>query len=115
MGSPLSRNRPFAHVGSEFPTEEACAVSFLLFGQIGVGKTFLGQHIAAEFGLPFHDADSDLPPSILDAIARRTPFTDAMRDEFTLILRGRIALLAAVHPRFCIAQALFYNRQRHVL
>lgn len=90
-------------------------MSYFLFGQIGVGKTFLGQHIAAHLGIPFHDADGDLPVAILDAIARRQPFSDTMRDEFAAILCDRVGALAAEHPRFCIAQALFYNRQRHRL
>lgn len=88
---------------------------WFLFGQIGAGKSSLGAAAAQAFGLPFHEGDHDLPPSVLAAIRERRRFTDELRDEFAAILADRIEELAGRHERFLIAQGLFYNRQRHAL
>src|SRR5580692_3987477 len=87
-------------------------MKFFLFGQIGSGKSFVGQLIQRDFGIPYHDADRDLPHSIVAAIKNRQPITEAMRDEFTGLMIARIHSLAAQHRHFCVAQALFKNRHR---
>ena len=87
-------------------------MKLLLFGQIGSGKSHIGELLARDFGLHYHDADDDLPPEIAEAIRRHEPFTDAMRDAFADRIIARIALLSEVHPRFVVAQALFKDHQR---
>jgi gluconate kinase len=86
-----------------------------LFGQIGVGKSTLGATAAQQWRIHFHEGDQDLTPALLEAIRKRQAFTDAMRDDYAGVLAERITQLARTHPRFIIAQGLFYNRQRHVL
>ena len=87
--------------------------NLFLFGQIGVGKSYLGQRLAEDFGLTFYEGDHDITPAMRTAIAASTPFTPAMRLEFADLLADRIATLAAATPNFCIAQALFKNNERH--
>lgn len=87
-------------------------MKLLLFGEIGSGKSFIGDLLAREFGLHYHDADTDLPPEIAGAIRRHEPLTDAMRDAFVDRIEARIAVLSSAHSRFVIAQALFRNRHR---
>jgi gluconokinase len=88
---------------------------WFFFGQIGAGKSSLGAAAARSWGIPFHEGDQDLPPSVIAAIKERRPFTDALRDEFAAVLADRIAELSHRHERFILAQGLFYNRQRRAL
>ena len=88
-------------------------LKLLLFGQIGAGKSYLGQRLARDFGLTFYEGDHDITPAMRTAIATRAPFTPAMRLEFADLIAHRIATLAAGPPSFCIAQALFKNIERH--
>lgn len=87
--------------------------NLFLFGQIGAGKSHCGRLIARDFGLTFYEGDREITPAMRSAIAARNPFTPAMRVEFADRLAHRIATLAAAAPRFCIAQALFKNSERH--
>jgi gluconate kinase len=84
----------------------------LLFGQIGSGKSHLGELLARECGFHHHDADQDLPPAIVAAIRRHEPFTEAMRDDFVSRIHDRVAWLTREHPRFVVSQALFKERHR---
>jgi gluconokinase len=88
---------------------------WFFFGQIGAGKSSLGAAAARAWGIPFHEGDEDLPPSVIAAIKERRPFTDALRDEFAAVLADRISHLGQRHPQFILAQGLFYNRQRRAL
>lgn len=87
-------------------------MELLLFGPIGSGKSYIGELLAQEFGLHYHDADHDLPADALEAIVRHEPFTEAMREQFLERVIARIRVLANAHPHFVVAQALFRNRQR---
>ncbi len=87
-------------------------MKLLLFGQIGSGKSFVGETLQREFSLFYHDADSDLPASMIEAVRNHQPISEAMRDEFTGVIIARIRDLALHHESFCVAQALFKNRHR---
>jgi len=87
-------------------------VKLLLFGQIGSGKSFVGERLQRDFGIHYHDADDDLPVDMIAAVRAHQPITEAMRDEFTEIIIARIGELALRHTHFCLAQALFKNRHR---
>lgn len=87
-------------------------MQLLLFGPIGSGKSYIGELLAQDFGLHYHDADRDLPAEALEAIGRHEPFTEAMREQFLERIIARIRGLAIAHPRFVVAQALFRNHQR---
>ncbi len=90
-------------------------MKLLLFGQIGSGKSHIGELLARDFGLHYHDADTDLPTDIAAAIRRHEPFTEAMRDAFVDRIATRISALSATHLNFVVAQALFKDRHRALL
>jgi carbohydrate kinase (thermoresistant glucokinase family) len=90
-------------------------MKLLLFGQIGSGKSHVGALLAQEFGFHYHDADTDLPGEIVDAIRRHAPLTDDMRDQFAERIATRLEALSASHSNFVVAQALFKDRQRSLL
>ncbi len=91
------------------------SANLFLFGQIGAGKSHCGRFLAQNFGLTFYEGDSEITPAMRTAIAGHSPFTPLMRLEFTDLLTQRIATLAGGTQNFCIAQALFKNRERHLL
>jgi gluconate kinase len=90
-------------------------MNVLLFGQIGVGKSYLGKRLARDFGFTFYEGDDDITSAMRQAIEARTPFSATMRIEFADILSARIRELSGTHPQFCVAQALFKNIERHHL
>lgn len=84
----------------------------MLFGKIGSGKSYVGELFQREFGLPYHDADQDLPAIMREAIRNHQAITEEMRDDFVKSIIERIRQLSQEHQHFCIAQALFKNRHR---
>lgn len=87
-------------------------MTILLFGQIGSGKSFVGEFLQREFGIAYYDADLDLPRSLVESIRAHKPISEQMRERFTEKIIDRIHLLQKEHQEFCVAQALFKNRQR---
>lgn len=85
-------------------------MKLFLFGQVGSGKTYIGELLQQRFGIPFYDADWDLPEALRNVISAHQPITEAMRTEFTAAIVRRIALLKQGNEHFVIAQALFKNR-----
>ena len=90
-------------------------MKLFLFGQVGSGKTYVGELPRRRFGMPFYDADWDLPEALRNAITAHQPVTEAMRTEFTAAIVRRISLLEQGNQHFVIAQALFKNRHREHL
>ena len=87
-------------------------MKLLLFGKIGSGKSFVGELLQRDHGIPYHDADLDLPESMKEVIRRHEPITEEMRDAFVDRIVARMRSLSHEHADFCVAQALFKNRHR---
>ncbi len=87
-------------------------MKLLLIGEIGSGKSYVGELLQREFGVFYHDADVDLPDDMAEAVRAQQPLTDAMRSDFCDRIIARIQTLGAEHAEFCVAQALFKNRHR---
>jgi gluconate kinase len=86
-----------------------------LFGLAGVGKTFCGELIASRLGYFCYDLDADCTPAMREAISRGLPFTDAMRDEFFLIVCRRIEELKKLHRKLIVMQAVYKERHRALI
>lgn len=83
-----------------------------LFGLAGVGKSYVGKIVAERFGYIAYDLDSDLTPAMREAIARRVPFTEEMRDEFFDVVVRRITELSAEHSYLVLMQGAYKERHR---
>ncbi len=83
-----------------------------LFGLAGAGKSHVARLLASHADYVVYEGDGDLPPSMRAAIARKEPFTDAMRDELCTRLIARIQELSATHPRLVVTQALYKEQHR---
>jgi len=84
----------------------------LLFGLAGAGKSHVAKLLAARADYLVYEGDGDLPASMRAAIARKEPFTDAMRDELCTRLIARMKELTVTHPRVVVTQALYKKQHR---
>ena len=82
------------------------------FGLAGAGKTFCGNLISARLGYHCYDLDSDCTPAMRAAIGEGRPFTDAMRDEFFVIVSDRIRELKGRYSKVLVMQAAYRERHR---
>lgn len=82
----------------------------IVYGEMGMGKNYVGERIAKHLNLQFVDGDSLLPPSMLEKVKKFKPFTTAEIDGFVndhllpfVLKEAKVGLV--------IAQALY--RQEH--
>lgn len=98
-------------------TNEFVGVWFL-FGLSGSGKSYAGDVIARAKDWPVYHADDDITPSMRQALAESRPFTDAMRDEYFVLLADRIRARQAQHGRaqpLIVTQGAYKQRSRDYL
>jgi gluconokinase len=62
----------------------------VIFGVTGVGKTTIGQLLAAKLGWTFYDADEFHSPANIEKLRRSIPLTDADRGPWLESLRALI-------------------------
>lgn len=91
---------------------------WFLFGLSGSGKSFTGDVIARARGWPVYHADDDITPAMRQALAASQPFTDAMRDEYFILLADRIRARqaqAAPEQPLIVTQGAYKKRHRDFL
>jgi gluconokinase len=86
----------------------------ILFGLSGSGKNFVAEILKQSFGFEFFDADSILPQEMLDCIAQKKMFTQAMRDKFTRDIKEKITELQSTDAseKLVVTQALYKEKNR---
>ena len=87
----------------------------ILFGKTGVGKNYIAEIFAKEFGFYFYDADQDLTVEMKEAITVGRVFTDAMRAKYFETIIGKTQELLGLHPKIALTQGLFKNKHRRIL
>ncbi|HDZ10135.1 AAA family ATPase [Pseudohongiella sp.] len=91
---------------------------WFLFGLSGSGKSFAGEVIARALGWSVYHADDDITPAMQQALAASRPFTDAMRDDYFILLADRIrARQAQAGPDqpLIVTQGAYKKRNRDFL
>lgn len=91
---------------------------WFLFGLSGSGKSYAGDLIARARGWSVYHADDDITPAMEQALATAQPFTDAMRDEYFVLLADRIrARQAQAGPDqpLIVTQGAYKQRSREFL
>jgi len=91
---------------------------WFLFGLSGSGKSFVGDVIGRVRGWPVYHADDDITASMRSALAASQPFTDAMRDEYFILLADRIRARQAQsspHKPLIVTQGAYKQRSRQFL
>jgi gluconate kinase len=89
---------------------------YVLYGEIGSGKTHVGRHIANQTGLPFIDGDSWLPEHLSRKVEYGLPLT---KKDVMSFVEGRLIPCALEEYRcrggFILAQALYSAQLRDLL
>lgn len=91
---------------------------WFLFGLSGSGKSYVGDVIAEANGWPVYHADDDITPAMRQALAASRPFTDAMRDEYFVLLADRIRARqaqGAPDQPLIVTQGAYKQRSREYL
>jgi len=91
---------------------------WFLFGLSGSGKSYAGDVIARAKGWPVYNADDDITPAMRQALAASRPFTDAMRDEYFVLLSDRIRARQAQNAAglpLIVTQGAYKQRSRDYL
>ncbi len=87
-----------------------------LFGLAGVGKSYVGDVISKHLKYKYIDADNWLPSDMLEAVAKKQPFTQEMRDNFTdIIIQNTQNLINDRNENLVITQALYKERNRQAI
>jgi gluconokinase len=86
-----------------------------IMGVAGVGKSTVGQLLAAELNCEFLDADSLHPPANIDKMARGVPLTDADRAPWLAAIHARILQSFQRHEGLVVACSALKQRYRETL
>ncbi|MBE8215421.1 MAG: guanylate kinase [Endozoicomonadaceae bacterium] len=87
---------------------------FVLYGQPGVGKTFIGHWLAKHYAFYFYDADIHLTNPMKQRLKAQYCFTQNMRNHFFKRVILHIESLSKQYSRIAVAQAFSQtcNRQQ---
>lgn len=91
---------------------------FVVFGEMGIGKNFVGELLAQRFKVPFIDGDTMLPPELEAKVKKFMPLTPAEVDSFVKdhLVPGMIDLLKVQNdPGMVLAQALYMREHREYI
>lgn len=100
------------------PVANKAVPVWFLFGLSGSGKSYVGDVIGRARGWPVYHADDDITPAMRLALAASQPFTDAMRDDYFVLLADRIrARQAQARPDqpLIVTQGAYKQRSRDFL
>lgn len=87
----------------------------ILFGEMGVGKNFVGSILASHLGLPFVDGDEMLPNDLAEKVENMSPLLKPEIDRFVMnhLIPKTIRLARNSDGRgFVLAQALYLKEHR---
>lgn len=87
----------------------------VLFGNPGVGKSYIGKLLQQQYGYFLYDADADLTPAAIQAIQEEQIFSPQMEAEFVDIVITRISKLHQQHKNIIVAQAFGREAPRQKL
>ncbi len=87
----------------------------VIMGVAGVGKSTIGELLAAQLGCAFLDGDSLHSPANIDKMTRGIPLTDADRAPWLAAIHARIVDSFHFHKDLVIACSALKRRYREIL
>jgi gluconokinase len=84
----------------------------VLFGLPGAGKSFIGDLLQNQFGFYHYDGDLSLPKIMKQAIFKKLPITDTMRNIFFKNLTQKAKQLTKIHQKIVISQTFIKEKYR---
>jgi len=88
---------------------------YILFGEMGCGKTYCGSRYAKEYGFKFFDGDSVIPPRMLERVSKFQSISRDMLDEYMDVLSESIDEQMADCNDLIVSQALYMDEDRRDL
>jgi gluconate kinase len=88
---------------------------YILFGEMGCGKTYCGSRYAERHGFRFFDGDSVITPRMLDKVSRFKPISEDILEEYMDVLSNSIADQMISCDYLVVSQALYMNKDRESL
>lgn len=88
---------------------------YILFGEMGCGKTYCGSRYAKEQGLQFFDGDSVITPRMLEKVSKFAPIPEYILQEYMDVLFNAIADQMQTCDDLVVSQALYRNSDREDL
>lgn len=88
---------------------------YILFGEMGCGKTYCGSRYAERHDIKFFDGDSVLTPRMLEKVSKFRPITRDILEEYMDVLSDAIADQMVHCDQLVVSQALYSNEDRRSL
>jgi len=85
---------------------------YIIFGEMGCGKTYWGSRYAEKRGFKFFDGDSVVTPRMLAKVQKFQPITRDIIEEYLDVLADAIADQAEGVDHLVVSQALYNNADR---
>ena len=85
---------------------------YILFGEMGCGKTYCGSRYAKEYGFQFFEGDSVIPSRMLERVSQFKPITRDMIEEYMDVLSEAIAKRMETCDHLIVSQALYMDLDR---
>jgi gluconate kinase len=88
---------------------------YILFGEMGCGKTYQGSRYAERHDFKFFDGDSVITPRMLEKVKAFKPIPEDVLEEYMDTLFNAIADQMQDTDNLVVAQALYRNEDRELL
>lgn len=88
----------------------------ILFGEVGIGKSYLAQNLSKETGIKFVEGDDFIPKNLLNKMKRGRPLSTNDVDEFVID-----SLIPGIKEEYkkssalIVSQALYLKRHRDLI
>lgn len=88
---------------------------YILFGEMGCGKTYQGTAYAKRHDFKFFDGDSVVTPAMLERVSKFKPIPRDVLEEYMDVLFNAIADQMRDCDHLVVSQALYMNADREEL
>lgn len=88
---------------------------YILFGEMGCGKTYCGSRYAKRHGFKFFDGDSVITPRMLERVSKFKAISEDILEEYMDVLADSIADQMVDNDHLVVSQALYRNEDRESL
>lgn len=85
---------------------------YILFGEMGCGKTYVGSQYTKVSGFKFFDGDSVITPRMLERVSKFKAISEDIIEEYMDVLSDAIADQMEDCENLVVSQALYRNEDR---
>lgn len=85
---------------------------YILFGEMGCGKSYVGSRYAERHGFKFFEGDSVVTPRMQERVSKFRPIPQDVLDEYMDVLFEAIADEMQTTDHLVVSQALYLNKDR---